>query len=832
MLAAGCLLAFAGDIALGFGSILALSGAASAPSGLQAQRALRLLDGQTCAMRVARQQSVVVASAAEPTGSPSPAPTASPMPTPSFAPTVNGSGQLYATPFPNGNGAAVTPPPVPTPTPVSTATNGPVFLVRPSGAPPSIAPVGQPAGSPAPAPTAAGPTPVPTLPPGEIAVLADKFVGNTKPGKPGDALGNVHIFYQDEVLVGERAHYDGYRTITVTGNPYIINGAKNSIIYADSIKFDTIAQKAELINGRGESTQGVEKGLVYFSARDLKSNANGVAHGDYASVTTCANPRSGYHITGRTIDVTPGDRIVVTKAILWLGAAAVFFLPRVVIPLRQVVNQTQRPTFFPEVGYNSYQGYYVKVRYGFGRDQYYYGYYRLEYFSRQGLGLGYVAYLAKKNGKRQSSINYYGMHDRIQGVSNHNLTVTDLENFSRTLRANLNFAYVSNYGPLSNVPANTSLSGSIAHTGERAQQNYTFSRNAVGSQSSTNNVGFSDTRQFRSNLSNALNFTLNSSQTSYGGFFSSNSSAIFNDLLHWSTRGANYQLTFDKSFSRTPYGIDKLPELQIQPSAFFRHFVFPLSAQFTVGEYAEPQNAFNTTRADLGFTLGPALYKIYNSDFNATVNVDQYAYGTGDLKAAIRQNMSLSTPVGSHVVNSLSYNESNYNGPPLVPFQTLDLLPSQNFKTAQDVLRIFNQDYYNLALGFGTTFNRTAGPISYTLNARPSARSYLTLGGSFQPGPGNGFYSTNVQFATPFGRNATLQFLGDVNWKERGRIENKTIYYSRIIGDCYRVNVLYNQAQRTVNVTVDILAFPSHAATFGINTAGGQIVQYGGLNTP
>jgi lipopolysaccharide assembly outer membrane protein LptD (OstA) len=116
--------------------------------------------------------------------------------------------------------------------------------------------------------------------------MADKITGSTKPGVPGDATGNVHIFYQDETLVGDRAHYDGVRTITVTGDPYIINNTKDSVLYADKIVFDTVAEKAELINGRGQSAQGVEQGLVYYSAKDLRSDQHGVAHGDYASVSS------------------------------------------------------------------------------------------------------------------------------------------------------------------------------------------------------------------------------------------------------------------------------------------------------------------------------------------------------------------------------------------------------------------------------------------------------------------------------------------------------------------------------------------------------------------
>lgn len=764
---------------------------------------MRLIDGQPCA---AGLRNAVAQAPATP----------APSPSPSLPPAPLGPGHLYATPFPTSS--PVTPPPVPTPTPQSSSSPGPVLLQR-SSAPPSIAPVGQAASSPSPEPTG-----IPTLPPGEVAVQADKFTGNVNAGKPVDAIGNVHIFYRDEVLVGQRAHFDGVRFTTVTGNPYIINNTKNTVTYTDRITFDNVTEQAELQNARGESSQGVEHGLLYFQARDLRSDEHGVAHGDYANVTTCERPRAGYHLTGRTIDVYPSDRIVLSKVVLYLGALAVFYLPRLVIPLRTVSDERQRTQFFPDVGYNSYQGFYIKTRLGFGKNQYYYGYYRIEFYTKAGIGLGYTAYIGDKKGRRQTSVDFYGINDRRQKTATYNLNLQDIENFRPSLRGQFGYQYVSNYGPLVNLPPNTNLTAQVVHSGQSASQTYTFARAAVGSQSSQDNLGFTDTRTYGTTLNNSLDINMSRSDTNYGGFASQNATGSFDDLLHWSSRGADYQLTFDRSFSQTPFGLNKEPELQIRPSyTFLQHFIFPISPTFTFGRYNEPQTPLTTSRADVNVSMGPALYKIFNSDFSANVTLNQFAYGTGDLKASIQQILTLATPIGSHITNNVTYNETNYNGPPFVPFATIDQQPTTNYKNAADVLRFFNGDHYNLSLNFATSFNALAQPVSYQLAVRPSEQSYVALGGAFVPGPSQGFYTTNLQFATPLGRGAMLQFVGDVDWKNKGRIENKNIYYSRIIGDCYEFQVQYSQASRQVNFTVSLLAFPSHAASFGLNTTGSII---------
>ncbi len=790
-------------------------------------RAVALLNTNSC--------SATPVQVAQGLPTPEPAPTGTPngttaTPTPSAPPFLDvppvGPQQIYITPRPSG--VPETPLPVPTASPKGDANSGPVFLIRSSGSPGPLTPAGGSASpSPSAQPTAAGPTPLPTLQPGYIAVFGDQIIGNSNEGQPQDIIGHVQILYADEVVAGEKAHFDGARTIAVTGNPYVINHAKNSILHGDVILFDTIAHTAEVKNARGESTEDVERGEVYFNAKDLESDSNGVAHGSNASVTTCSNPRGGYHLTGRTIDVTPGDKITITKAILFLGAAAIFYLPKVVIPLRSV-DEVRQPTFFPEVGYDAYQGYYVKAKLGFGKDQYYEGYYRVEYFTKVGLGLGYVAYFARRNNKRQSHIDYYGIKNRQTQTQQYNLEVDDKENFSPTLVGNAAFSYNGNYGQYLFLPPSTSLTAQLAHATASEQQTYSFNGYAVGSQSRIQTYNFADTRQITKSFSQTTSLGFNSSSTNYGGTSSSTTTDHFNTVSHLVTPGYDYQLTVDKSNSTSFSGVNKEPELQIRPSSFFPHFLFPITANFAVGSYSEPQNAFSTSRADLSFQLGPALYHVFGSDFSASGTLEQFAYGTGDLKATISQHLSLQTPIGKHFLNSIDYNESNNNGPASVPFQFLDNLIGINSKAAYETLRIFNGDVYNLLLSTSTSFNEQAQPVSYQLTSRPSRRSLLTLGGSFVPGIGQGFTTTNLQLASPFGRDADVQFLTDIDWKNHGRLTNKNIYYHRIIGDCYEIRVQYNENLKQVNITLNLLAFPSRAASFGVNRNGPILP--GGLN--
>ena len=799
---------------------------AASDDAAQQQLALLLFNTQSCAQHYAGAPTESVAQVSTPAPVTTPGPVETPVP-PSTPGPVNvppgvGNGTYTLNPTPKpipGQAPQVTPPPVPGATPNPTSSLGPIFLIRGGETPPPIPPAGQAT----PRPTAA-PTGAPTLAPGYLAVISDSWSGNRERGKPSDAIGNVHIYFGDEEIVGDHAHFDGIRTITITGHPFLVNHEHDSVLTADAIVFDTVQETAKLTNGHGASDEGVQRGLVHFQADDLHTNPDGTAMGLDPYVTTCENPRGGYHITGKDMEVYPGDRIVIHKAVLWLGAAAVFYLPLLIIPLRSLENQRGRAHWFPEVGYNSYEGAWIKVQIPFGKDQYYYGYYIVNYFTKEGLGLGYVGFYSSRRGRRSVSVNLYTINNRQQGGTQTNFALQEQENFSQHLRGNFQFSYQSNYGPLITIPPNETIGAAITHQTTNSSQNYSFTHSGVGGQSSSDAFTFTDTRQFNQNLNQTVTFTDSDTSASFGGATSFSNQSEFDYLMQYTTVGADYELEFDKTYSEEATGINKIPEFTVRPANFFQHFIIPLSAQLVVGEYSNPAGdgqplALATWRGDANLVAGPIQAKVLGSDFDGTVTVNQYAYGTGDLKAAIEQDLSLTTPISQHIVNSLTYNEANYNGPALVPFQYLDQQPTENTKNAQDLIRLFNDDVYAFSVGWTTNFDGMAQPLSYQLTAKPSQRSVLMLSGSFIPGPGQGFVTTNLQLSTPFGRDASLQFVTDLNWKGPGEmIADKIVYYTRTIGNCYQLMVLYNESQQAINVGLNLLAFPTQNAVFQIGS--------------
>ncbi|HEY5349684.1 MAG TPA: hypothetical protein VIJ64_08120 [Candidatus Lustribacter sp.] len=762
----------------------------------------------------------------------------SPTPSPALSPgagvprpiILNGPGVLVPPPLPSTS-PQVTPPPLPSPTPSPAGSGGPIYLVP--ATPPTATP------TPAPPPTAgpirgvrasptpsAAPKPGETLGPNDYAILGDTLTGNRTPGQPFDLDGHVNIIYQDGILVGDHAHYDGTRYIDVTGHTYIQNHAGDSTLTADSIRFDTITQHAQLINGRGVTSQGVDRGRLHFNAQHMETRPDGFTHGTHASMTTCENPHGGYHVEAKTLDITPGDKAIARSVTIFLGPLAIFFLPLLIIPLRrEQIPGVRKTGFLPLIGYSDAEGFYVKARIGFGTSNQYYGYYRVEYYTKIGYGLGYVASFRRKDGKRSIDLDVFRLHNRIANSDQWNGDFRDQEVISPALRGVASFTYQADYGPLISLPANESLALGLTKTSGKDSQNYTFSKQSTGQQNTTDNYGISDTYAFSPKLTNAFTSSYTNNINSFSGITGVNSTLHFNDDLHYSGRTTDYDLTIDRYNASTPSGVDKLPELLIRPhGSLFPHLLggIPNSATFTIGEYSDPIAALATGRAEAQLNFGPALYHLPIGDFSSSLNIRQDAYGTGDMKAQVEQQDTLTTPIGNHFDNILSYSNQHVNGLGNEPF-TFDTIGGA-YKNLQEVFKMYNGSVYAFSLQTGTAFNRMAQPVAYQLLVRPTPLSSVALTGNFTPGSGNGFDRTNLQIVAPLGRGSDIQFATYIDWKNHMRLESKNIYFRQVIGDCYEVRVSYNEDLKTVAVTLDILAFPSQGLNFGFGAQNSSVI--------
>src|SRR6202035_5529173 len=145
----------------------------------------------------------------------------------------------------------------------------------------------------------------------------------------------------------------------------------------------------------------------------------------------------------------------------------------------------------------------------------------------------------------------------------------------------------------------------------------------------------------------SVSYTNSTSGTYYGVAGQNTSTLHYQTLNHYIGRSYDYNLIFDRYNTSVLTNVQKEPELQIRPlTPIFPNFrAIPITSQYTLGFYNDPAAKIATSRGEARLTFGPSQAHILASDFSATVTAQQDYYSTGDEKAQIAQQASLSTPL-------------------------------------------------------------------------------------------------------------------------------------------------------------------------------------------
>lgn len=104
--------------------------------------------------------------------------------------------------------------------------------------------------------------------------------------------------------------------------------------------------------------------------------------------TGCDRENPHYHITARKVEYYPDDRIVFRHLVYKEGKIPLFYLPVMVVSLREDESNFDKPVF----GYNEYDGWYVKLVYRYFLASGYNGLLMADWFQYGGFGQGVKNY--------------------------------------------------------------------------------------------------------------------------------------------------------------------------------------------------------------------------------------------------------------------------------------------------------------------------------------------------------------------------------------------------------------------------------------------------------
>lgn len=696
---------------------------------------------------------------------------------------------------------------------------------------------------------------------GMVLIKADELYGNGGPTGDITALGHVDITYSTVDITSDQAVYDGAtKIITATGHVQFVD-AQGDTATAKTLQYRTTDGEVVMTDVQGQSSQiyasGQQiQGYLYYKAQKVTSYPDGHTVLEHGWVTTCDLDHVAYHITGKEIEIRPGDRVIAHSSDLYLGKYLVAALGIVVIPLSRAAAVQHASALVPEVGYNSSVGYFVKTYINFYRNPYLYGTYHVDYYTRVGIGLGADVYFYRKDGRGQGTLTFYDLYSNktqiaLTGQKNSfqaNLNMQ--EPLGQHLTSSLYYAYTGQSSIFSPIPSQTTANVSINHTGARTQTAYGLDLSNSGGNSSLG-LTLSHTIQFSEDLSQ--NISISSQNTNVSGISFSHAVGLDTDT-HFNGRALDGDLTVDTSNgftytaplpgatpavgTRTPLlAFQKVPELTLDSHPLEIDQVVPLDFTLIAGVYKDPyestssggaglgllgsstSSGLETSRLEAGLQLGDALMKIGgNSDLTAMATLKQDAYGTGDLRGILGEDYSLHTLFGDHADTTLAYDMQSVRG--FTPLSSFDGETSTN--TYTESFDFYNASYYRLTASTDyDVIGHQQGPITYQLTALPGRYSTVTLGTSFDT-TGGGYGPLTIQASTPIGKYDYLQMLADYDFKLHG-LQDQNYYLTHSVNNCYIVKIAYLQPLREVDVSVSLLAFPGEGANFGFSGANSLI---------
>jgi len=673
----------------------------------------------------------------------------------------------------------------------------------------------------------------PTPAPGFADVLADEVYGNSATGGDMTALGHVIIKYQQYDILADEARYNGTtKLIRATGHVQFVSATGDSAT-ASALDYDTVTDEVAMFDVSGQTSsiaaQGQQiQGALYYKAREAVVGNDGTTTLYDGWVTTCAPSHIAYHITGREIDIRPNDRVTAHRSDLYLGRFLVGALGILILPLNQ--REQHRATVLPRLGYNSYYGFYEKNFINFYRSLNLYGTYHVDFYQKVGVGLGADIFFATRRGNGEFSF-YNVANSKAQraltGARNaFNATLNYQHMFGQHLYGSVNANFLSNSGIFVALPSTASANVSLTHSGVRSNTNYALTANRTGPSIAFNgvinhNIAFSPA--LSENVSVSIQGSTNPgvysralsllSDTHYTGqLFSA-------DLIDQTNHGAQHATDpITGITTSTPIvSLNKVPELTIRSRQFqLPNLRLPLSFTLINGVYDDEYDKVYTTRVEGDLQLGSAFYRIGDSgNFTATATLREDAYGTGDLQGALVEQYSLQEFIGRHFDDTLAYSAQSARG--YTPLQSFDRLTS--YENVSDIFDVYNGGVYRFTASTNYDFQRRfLSSINYQLNVLPNPYASVSLGDSYDP-HGTGYSPLSISLATPLSRNDYFQFAGFYDFKQHG-IQGGTYFIQHTVGDCYQVRLAYRQPLHEVDLSFNLLAFPSETAGFGINPQG------------
>ena len=505
--------------------------------------------------------------------------------------------------------------------------------------PPAVgAAAAQPLGPPAPAAKApAEPQPKP----GELWAQARSMYLDHK-DRRGFLEGDVVVHYHDLVIRGPKIWLDQRLEKLWTRDPTTVHRADGFELAADQV--DGAYAKDHYTSGAFDMTvppavagHGLS-GPIYVRGESSDSEMDQRYLATRLIASTCPLGDLKYHLTAKSMDLIPDDRLILRSAKMFIFGVPVFAWSKLVIPLRP----HRKPDTIPDWGHDDVYGYWVRYRY---------------YYDFLGGALGDVMVMAtEKRGFFLGDTQNFDLfspdweakgHVEFQyGTRYHELLLRgDLsENFGRQTQLVLNGGYSSNSG-YATASNQSNLTGSLTHTFDLGKSTLSYSRSATDASSS-----FSAFTHYTLNQTLKVGQLFNADLNADWSFASASTNTVtdqqlatrfrFNGawtLFDWEVLDQRRFLLANQAASTVSMNTDIVPQVTLHTDSHHLDLglqdLLQMRLDTTVGEYrvAETSTAAGSTTTSTSAATTTSYSTILRSNFDLNANLSQLPLGPSAL---------------------------------------------------------------------------------------------------------------------------------------------------------------------------------------------------------
>lgn len=514
------------------------------------------------------------------------------------------------------------------------------------------------------------------------------------------AKGNVVAIYKDlvinsDTLEGENASH----LVRATGNVTLEQAGEKT--YGEELVYNTQDRTGFMVEPNGRTKN------IYLGDRPIKGELfykGGLVKWEpdlfellSTTITTCDFPegKKHYQITGKKVEVYPGDVMIIYHATLFLGKYKIWTIPKYVINLRPERRKKQP---HPEAGYNKTDGFFIKTRnpYYFNRGSY--GDFLLNWAQKRGFSEGVDHYYNGRRGEGQLFV--FKQNSQAAGVKRERFATFNRYNFGEGINASMGFSLYQDRVPPFEAPPVMSSSLSVSKQSSYYNSSLGMNFNTFGFENKSVSLNFQHGVRFRKDLRGDFQATYfsNSSPASR-----TTSLLTKTGFIHTGT-DLTTELIFEKSeTSPKAVFVERIPEVTFRtPVRTDRWFNIPYQMQLAIGRFLETDTLRTVERTDFLFT---SPYKIWeltpHTWLNTYFQYKQDMYMTHDIptrdlhaRYMLSSNLLMREQLFNHMELQTGFRIQAPNGYNPLQFDNLN-----KFKLLSGELSVFNKDSWRVNVG-------------------------------------------------------------------------------------------------------------------------------------